>query len=87
MTTTNTNRLALLTSIGQQILAMTLTGAVDVERATYCTAGRFTTDDIRAALKMLHAAELVDYRGGKYHAPATSDVAVARSLPGGIQLL
>ncbi len=65
---TNTNRLETLTAIGRQILAMTLTGAVDVDRATNCTAGKFSAEDIRSAIKMLHAGGLVDYRGGKYHA-------------------
>lgn len=67
---TNRNRFELLTSIGHQILAMALTGAVDVERVEYCTAGKFSTDDIRAALKMLHAGGLMNYRGGEYHASA-----------------
>lgn len=63
-----TTRLEQLTAIGHQILAMALTGAVDLERVEYCTAGKFATDDIRAAIKMLHAGGLLAYRGGKYYA-------------------
>lgn len=63
-----TNRLETLTAIGRQILAMALAGSVDLARVEYVTAGKFSSDDCRAALKMLHAAGLVDYRGGKYHA-------------------
>lgn len=63
---TTTNRLELLTTIGRQLLAMALTGSIDLERAESCTAGKFSTDDLRAAMKMLHGGGLLNYRGGKY---------------------
>lgn len=65
---TNADRLEALTIIGCQILSMTDSGPVDMDRARYCTAGRFSDDDLRSAIQMLHAAGLVNYRGGKYHA-------------------
>lgn len=65
-------RLELLTSIGRQLLAMANTGAVDLQRAIHCTAGKFSTDDLRAALAMLHAGGLLNYRAGKYHAADAS---------------
>ena len=68
MKTTNLTRLETLTAIGRQILSMLESGAVDIERAEFCTAGKFSTDDIRAALNMLHAAGLTTWCGGKYHA-------------------
>jgi hypothetical protein len=61
-------RLELLASIGQQILAMANAGAVDVRRAAFCTAGKFADSDLRAALAMLHAGGMLNYRAGKYHA-------------------
>lgn len=67
---TNKDRLELLTAISRQILAISLTGAVDAERVAFCTAGKFLADDIRAALKMLHAGGLLNYRAAKYHAAA-----------------
>jgi len=74
MTNTNstarTNRLETLTAIGRQILSMLDTGAVDMDRALYCTAGKFSETDVRDSMKMLHAAGLADYRGGKYYAAA-----------------
>jgi hypothetical protein len=66
---TNTETTTLLDNInaaGKQIVAMLATGPVNVERAMFCTAGKFTQHEVASALKMLHIAGVVDYFRGDY---------------------
>jgi len=65
----NTATNALLDNINaasKQIVAMLATGPVNMDRATYCTAGRFTAHELKTALKMLHVAGICDYFQGQY---------------------
>jgi hypothetical protein len=75
---TNTNTAALLDNINaasKQIVAMLAFGPVNMDRALYCTAGRFTAHEIKTALKMLHVAGICDYFQGQYVTAKTDSLA------------
>lgn len=56
---TNTDKLARLQNLQNQIAAMALTGKVDAAVVKYCTADKFTDDEITATLAMMVALGLV----------------------------
>jgi hypothetical protein len=73
VTAARDHRLELLTVIARQILGMAVTGPVDHERVEFCTAGRYSTADLKSALAMLHAGGMINYRAGKYYAVTTTE--------------
>ena len=62
-----------INAAAKQIALLLQFGPVDMDRALYCTAGRFTEHELKSALKMLHIAGLADYRAGKYVQAAQAD--------------
>jgi hypothetical protein len=75
MTNTTTALLDNINAASKQIVAMLATGPVNLDRALFCTAGRFTRHELTSALKMLHVAGICDYFQGQYIKAKTDSLA------------